>query len=275
MTTYKQLLRDSSLDPIDARLLLQHVLGVSHAWLIAHRDESPNPQQLDAFRQLWVRRAAGEPVAYLLGEREFYSRSFRVSPDVLIPRPETELLVELALGHLPEQQSIRALDLGTGSGIVAVTLALERPQWQIEALDISTAALAVASDNAQRLGAHSLRLRQSDWYSALSADEQFHLIVSNPPYIRHGDPHLQQGDLRFEPQNALTDYADGLNCIRNIILGTRFHLLPQGWLMFEHGYDQAQDCRLLLQQAGFGQVASVADLAGIERVTLGQRAAAA
>lgn len=270
MTTYQQLLRDSSLDPIDARLLLQHVLGVSHAWLISHRDESPNPQQLDAFRQLWARRVAGEPVAYLLGEREFFSRSFRVSPDVLIPRPETELLVELALGHLPEQQSIRALDLGTGSGIVAVTLALERPQWQIEALDISAAALAVASDNAQRLGAHSLRLRQSDWYNTLSADEQFHLIVSNPPYIRHGDPHLQQGDLRFEPQNALTDYADGLNCIRNIILGTRFHLLPQGWLMFEHGYDQAQDCRLLLQQAGFEQVASVADLAGIERVTIGQ-----
>ena len=273
MTTYKQLLRNSNIDLIDARLLLQHVLQVNHAWLISHRDDEASEAQIEAFQQLLARRVAGEPVAYLLGEREFYSRSFQVRPGVLIPRPETELLVELALARMPPASSGKLLDLGTGSGIVAVTLALERPGWQVEALDISADALAVAQDNARQLGAGNLRLRQSDWYSALAADEAFQLIVSNPPYIRANDEHLAQGDLRFEPPGALTDFADGLSCIRRIIEGCQQHLLPQGWLLFEHGYDQAQDCRQLMLQAGFEQVASVADLAGIERVTLGQRPA--
>ena len=273
MTTYQQLLRNSKLDPIDARLLLQHVLQVNHAWLISHRDDDASEEQIAAFRQLLARRADGEPVAYLLGEREFYSRNFQVRPGVLIPRPETELLVELALARMPPASNGKLLDLGTGSGIVAVTLALERPGWQVEALDISADALAVAQDNVRQLGAGNLRLRQSDWYSALAADETFQLIVSNPPYIRANDQHLAQGDLRFEPPGALTDFADGLSCIRRIIRGCRQHLQPQGWLLFEHGYDQAQDCRQLLLQAGFEQVASVADLAGIERVTLGQRPA--
>lgn len=273
MTTYQQLLRNSKLDPIDARLLLQHVLQVNHAWLISHRDDDASEAQIAAFQQLLARRAAGEPVAYLLGEREFYSRSFQVRPGVLIPRPETELLVELALARMPPASSGKLLDLGTGSGIVAVTLALERPGWQVEALDISGDALAVAHDNARQLGAGNLHLRQSDWYSALAADEAFQLIVSNPPYIRADDQHLAQGDLRFEPPGALTDFADGLSCIRQIIAGCTQHLQPQGWLLFEHGYDQAQECRLLLQQSGFEQVSSVADLAGIERVTLGQKPA--
>lgn len=273
MTTYQQLLRNSKLDPIDARLLLQHVLQVNHAWLISHRDDDASQEQIAAFQQLLARRAAGEPVAYLLGEREFYSRSFQVRPGVLIPRPETELLVELALARMPPASSGKLLDLGTGSGIVAVTLALERTCWQVEAVDISSDALAVAQDNARQLGAGNLRLRQSDWYSALAGDEAFQLIVSNPPYIRADDEHLAQGDLRFEPPGALTDFADGLSCIRQIIAGCAQHLLPQGWLLFEHGYDQAQDCRQLLLQAGFQQVASVADLAGIERVTLGQKPA--
>ena len=258
---------------MDARLLLQHVLKCDHAWLISHRDDTASDAQIAAFRRLLARRTAGEPVAYLLGEREFYSRSFQVRPGVLIPRPETELLVELALARMPPASSGKLLDLGTGSGIVAVTLALERPGWQVEALDISADALAVAQDNARQLGAGNLRLRRSDWYSALAADEAFQLIVSNPPYIRANDEHLAQGDLRFEPPGALTDFADGLSCIRQIIAGCTQHLLPQGWLLFEHGYDQAQDCRQLLLQAGFEQVASVADLAGIERVTLGQRPA--
>jgi release factor glutamine methyltransferase len=215
---------------------------------------------------VWARRMR----EYLLGEREFYSRMFRITPDVLIPRPETELLVELALAHAPQSGTVRALDLGTGSGIVALTLALEQPAWQVDAVDCSPAALTVASDNAQRLGAANVRLRHSDWYGSLASDERFHLIVSNPPYIHASDPHLAQGDLRFEPAGALTDHADGLSCIRAIIDGARRHLLPQGWLLFEHGYDQAAECRRLLAQAGFGPVESVSDLAGIERVTLGR-----
>lgn len=270
MDTYRSLLRQSGLDPIDARLLLLHVLQRDHAWLISHRDDSADSAHAAAFRQLQARRLAGEPVAYLLGEREFYSRMFRITPDVLIPRPETELLVELALAHAPQSGTVRALDLGTGSGIVALTLALEQPAWQVDAVDCSPAALTVASDNAQRLGAANVRLRHSDWYGSLASDERFHLIVSNPPYIHASDPHLAQGDLRFEPAGALTDHADGLSCIRAIIDGARRHLLPQGWLLFEHGYDQATECRRLLAQAGFGQVASVSDLAGIERVTLGR-----
>lgn len=270
MDTYRSLLRQSGLDPIDARLLLLHVLQRDHAWLISHRDDSADSAHAAAFRQLQARRLAGEPVAYLLGEREFYSRMFRITPDVLIPRPETELLVELALAHAPQSGTVRALDLGTGSGIVALTLALEQPAWQVDAVDCSPAALTVASDNAQRLGAANVRLRHSDWYGSLASDERFHLIVSNPPYIHASDPHLAQGDLRFEPAGALTDHADGLSCIRAIIDGARRHLLPQGWLLFEHGYDQAAECRRLLAQAGFGPVESVSDLAGIERVTLGR-----
>ena len=269
MPSYQQLLRQSGLDPIDARLLLQHVLQRDHAWLAGHRGDAAEPAQIGAFQELVARRQSGEPVAYLLGEREFFSRSFIVSPAVLIPRPETELLVELALAHAPPGDACRVLDLGTGSGIVAITLACERPHWQVDAVDLSPDALQVAQTNAERLGAR-LRLRQSNWYSALTADERFALIVSNPPYIEAGDPHLQQGDLRFEPQLALTDEADGLSCIRQIVTGTLHHLQPGGWLLFEHGYDQAASCRQLLDQAGFVQVSSASDLAGIERVTLGQ-----
>lgn len=270
MPTFRALLRQSGLDPIDARLLLQHVLQRDHAWLISHRDDTASAEQAQAFQLLQAKRLAGEPVAYLLGEREFFSRMFHVSPEVLIPRPETELLVELALGHAPGEEPVDVLDLGTGSGIIAVTLGLERPAWQIQAVDCSEAALAVAHNNARRLGAANVQLRQSNWYGALAADETFDLIVSNPPYIRSTDPHLSQGDLRFEPASALTDHADGLSCIRSIVHGALRHLQPQGWLLFEHGYDQAMDCRQLLLQAGFEQVQSIADLAGIERVTLGQ-----
>lgn len=269
MNTYRTLLRQSGLDPVDARLLLQHILDCDHAWLISHRDDHASTEHVEAFRQLQAKRLAGEPVAYLLGEREFFSRMFTVTPDVLIPRSETELLVELALAHAPQCGAVRALDLGTGSGIVAVTLALERPEWQVDAVDYSQAALAVANDNARRLGAGNVRLRHSDWYGTLASDERFHLIVSNPPYIHASDPHLGQGDLRFEPADALTDHADGLCCIRTIIDGAPHHLMPQGWLLFEHGYDQAAECRNLMTLAGFEQVESVSDLAGIERVTLG------
>ncbi|PJB05555.1 MAG: peptide chain release factor N(5)-glutamine methyltransferase, partial [Hydrogenophilales bacterium CG_4_9_14_3_um_filter_59_35] len=195
--------------------------------------------------------------------------NFKVTPAVLIPRPETELLVELALERIPADGPCRVLDLGTGSGAVAVTLALHRPQAKVIAVDQSATALEVARENAQQLGAGNLRLIQSDWYAALDG-EKFDLIVSNPPYIASADPHLAQGDLRFEPAAALASGANGLDDIRTIVRGAATHLKPGGWLLFEHGYDQAAACRELLVQSGFEQIGSSTDLAGIERVSYGQ-----
>ena len=253
---------------LEAQVLLGHALGRSRAWLIAHGGDALDAGQTAAFADLFERRWSGEPIAYILGEREFYSLDFKVTPAVLIPRPETELLVELALEHIPAGHPCRVLDLGTGSGAVAVTLALHRTQTEVVAVDQSAAALEVARENAQRLGAGNLRLIQSDWYGALGG-EKFDLIVANPPYIAAADPHLAQGDLRFEPAAALASGADGLDDIRAIVRGATVHLKPGGWLLFEHGYDQAAACRELLIQAGFEQVASAADLAGIERVSYG------
>ncbi len=253
---------------LEAQVLLGQALGRSRAWLIAHGGDPLAPAQTAAFAGLFERRWSGEPIAYILGEREFYSLSFKVTPAVLIPRPETELLVELALERLPADRPCRVLDLGTGSGAVAVTLALHRPQAGVVAVDQSAAALEVAQENAERLGAGNLRLIQSDWYGALDA-EKFDLIVSNPPYIAAADPHLAHGDLRFEPAAALASGADGLDDIRTIVRGAAAHLKPGGWLLFEHGCGQAAACRELLVQAGFEQVASAADLAGIERVSYG------
>lgn len=254
---------------LEAQVLLGQVLGRSRAGLIAHGGDPLDPEQTAAFADLFERRWSGEPIAYILGEREFYSLNFKVTPAVLIPRPETELLVELALARIPAGHSCRVLDLGTGSGAVAISLALHRPQTEVVAVDRSAAALQVARENAQRLGAGNLRLIQSNWYSALAGDT-FELIVSNPPYIAAADPHLAQGDLRFEPVAALASGADGLDDIRTIVRGAGVHLKPGGWLLFEHGYDQATACRQLLVQAGFEQAASAADLAGIERVSYGQ-----
>ena len=254
---------------LEAQVLLGHALGKPRAWLIAHSDDRLDPEQTATFADLFDRRWGGEPVAYILGEREFYSLNFKVTPAVLIPRPETELLVELALARLPTGLSARVLDLGTGSGAVAVTLALHRPEAEVVAVDQSAAALEVAQENAQRLGADKLRLVRSDWYRALD-EEKFDLIVSNPPYIAAGDAHLEQGDVRFEPPAALASGEDGLNDIRAIVRGAAVRLKPGGWLLFEHGYDQASACRELLLQAGFEQVASATDLAGIARVSYGQ-----
>ena len=262
-----------NLDPresrLEAQILLCHVIQQPRAWLAAHDRDLIAPEQAAAFDALLQRRLHGEPIAYILGEREFYSLAFKVTPAVLIPRPETELLVELALERLPAGRTVRVLDLGTGSGAVAVTLALHRPQAEVVAVDRSASALEVARENAQRLGAGNLRLIQSDWFSALDG-EKFDLIVSNPPYIAAADPHLTQGDVRFEPPAALASGADGLDDIRTIIKGAASHLKSGGWLLFEHGYDQAAACRELLTQAGFGQVASAADLAGIARVSYGR-----
>jgi release factor glutamine methyltransferase len=247
---------------LEAQILLCHAIQQPRAYLAAHDRDPIPPEQAAAFAALLHRRLQGEPIAYILGGREFYGLDFKVTPAVLIPRPETELLVDLALERLPADRPCRVLDLGTGSGAVAVTLALHRPQTEVVAVDQSAAALEVARENAQRLGVSNLRLIQSDWYSALNG-EKFDLIVSNPPYIAAADPHLAQGDVRFEPAVALASGADGLDDIRTI------HLYPAGWLLFEHGYDQAAACRDLLAQTGFQQVGSSADLAGIERVSYG------
>ncbi|GAO36438.1 SAM-dependent methyltransferase [Sulfuricella sp. T08] len=253
---------------LETQILLCHILQQPRSWLVAHDRDPLTPEQTAAFAALLHRRLGGEPIAYILGEREFYSLDFKVTPAVLIPRPETELLVELALERLPADHPCRVLDLGTGSGAVAVTLARHRPQAEVVAVDQSAAALEVARENAQRLGAGNLRLTQSDWYSALD-EEKFDLIVSNPPYIAAADPHLTQGDVRFEPPAALASGVDGLDDIRTIIRGAVAHLKPGGWLQFEHGYDQAAACRKLLVQSGFERVDSAADLAGIERVSYG------
>jgi release factor glutamine methyltransferase len=252
----------------EARQLLQHVLGVAAANLAAHPERELDAGQRYRYLELLTRRDGGEPVAYLLGAREFYGRDFHVSPAVLIPRPETELLVELAVDKLKGVIRPRCLDLGTGSGCVAVSLALELDA-EVTAVDLSGAALAVAGDNARRLGA-TLSLVESDWFSALAG--VFDLIVANPPYIAIGDAHLATGDLRFEPPLALACGADGLSAIRQIVADAPRHLTPGGYLFLEHGYDQAAALAGLLAAAGFSQIEQHCDLAGIVRVSGGRHA---
>ncbi len=255
------------IDRLDARLLLERASGCTHADLLA-RPETPLPAPAAAQFLDWVeRRANGEPLAYIVGEAEFRGRLFQVSPAVLVPRPETELLVELALARLSGKAPARVLDLGTGSGIVAVSLALECPTAEVVAVDLSPAALTVARNNAGRLGA-AVRYVDSDWYAAL-AGERFDLIVANPPYIAADDPHLSGDGLPCEPQMALTDGGDGLNCIRVIVAGAAAHLTAGGWLLFEHGYDQGAASRNLLAAAGFQEPFTQPDLAGNDRVSGG------
>ena len=257
----------------EARLLLGHVLGRPPAWLIAHDDEVLDEAALLRFASLVARRNGGEPVAYLVGHREFYGREFAVSPEVLIPRPETEMLVDIALAQEvgaggTATGAARILDLGTGSGCIAITLALEIPSAQVSAVDAYDAALRTARKNAERLKA-SLRLLQSDWFSAL-AGERFDLIVANPPYIAATDPHLAAGDLRHEPVTALASGDDGLDAIRRIVADAPEHLVPGGQLWLEHGYDQAAAVRELFAGAGWTDIAQHRDLAGIVRVTGGR-----
>jgi len=216
------------------------------------------------------RRLEGEPIAYIVGKREFFGLDFQVSEAVLIPRPDTELIVELALERLPQPgQRCRVLDMGTGSGAIAVALAHTRPDAAVSALDVSPAALAVAQANADANGAR-VRFLQSDWFAALAQGETFDLIASNPPYIAAGDEHLSQGDLRFEPSGALTDFADGLSALRSIAEGAQARLEPGAWLLLEHGYDQAAAVRALLQEHGYTEVQSWRDLGDIERVSGGR-----
>ncbi|GAB3554884.1 peptide chain release factor N(5)-glutamine methyltransferase [Noviherbaspirillum agri] len=266
--TLGELLKHPPLVPLEARILIAHGLQLSRVQLITQSERVLNTDEATTLASLVQRRLAGEPIAYIIGEREFYGLMLHTTPDVLIPRPETELLVELALERLPPGG--RILDMGTGSGAIAIAIAHTRSDAVVTALDVSDAALAVARRNAARHAANVTFL-QSDWYGAVKG-ERFDIIVSNPPYIVKADPHLSQGDLRFEPINALTDHADGLSALRTIIADAPKHLSAGGWLLMEHGYDQAPAVRTLLTARDFHDVQSWTDLAGIERVSGGRTA---
>ncbi len=266
----KSLLLDARLPRLEVRMLLEHVLDKPRAWLLAHDTDALAPETAAAYEALAQRRLAGEPMAYLIGRREFMGHLFRVTPDVLIPRPDTEVLVETALQCIDGITGPMVLDLGTGSGAIAVSIALARRDARVMASDVSAAALAVAAANAWDLAA-AVRFVEGSWYEAVPPGEGFDLIVSNPPYVASDDPHLDQGDLRFEPRGALTDGAGGLDDLARIIRGANAHLKPGGALWMEHGWDQAAQVRDMLHQGGFEDVHSRQDLAGIERISGGRR----
>ncbi|MCB1722194.1 MAG: peptide chain release factor N(5)-glutamine methyltransferase [Chromatiaceae bacterium] len=264
-------LQQTSEQPLlDAQVLLAHALGRDRAWLYAWPEHLPNAEQIRRFEHLIAARVAGHPVAYLIGEREFWSLTLQVDNHTLIPRPESERLVETVLA-LDLADDARVLDLGTGSGAIALALASERPGWQITASDISPAAVAIARSNAERLRLQRVDFAVGDWFEALHDDAVFDLIVSNPPYVAHGDPHLSRGDVRFEPPQALVSGDDGLDAIRHIVACASGHLMPGGWLWFEHGHTQHNSVAALLRAYGFIDVATRADLAGNPRDTGGRR----
>jgi release factor glutamine methyltransferase len=267
--TLEKLILDSGLPRPEAQALASHALGVSRLQLMVDTARELTGAENKRVAALFARRREGAPTAYLLGTREFFSLEFRVTPAVLIPRPETELLVEFALERIEPGVSYRVLDLGTGSGCIAISIAKHRPLAAITAVDRSAAALAVARANAQLHAASAVQMAQSDWFAALGG-RRFDLIVTNPPYVAAGDPHLAQGDLRFEPHSALAGGSDGLACIRLIVAAAPHYLASRGWLAFEHGYDQAARCRSLLEEAGYAACFSRRDLAGIERISGGQ-----
>lgn len=261
-------LPDSPSAVLDSELLLAHALGKQRSFLRTWPEHQPQPAQIEVFQRLLARRRGGEPIAYLLGEQGFWSLDLRVSDATLIPRPDTERLVELALEHGPAGGA-RVLDLGTGTGAVALALASERPAWQITATDVVPAAIALAESNRARLMLANVRLQQSDWYAALDS-APFDLIVSNPPYIRSADPHLQRGDVRYEPASALVSGDDGLDAIRHIIQHAPDYLSKDGWLLLEHGWDQADAVVALLGERGFVEARSWQDLGGQQRVSGGR-----
>jgi release factor glutamine methyltransferase len=256
------------LDPLENRILLCHALGLSRVALITQSERTLTAEEAERLAAVVQRRQFGEPIAYIVGHREFFGLNFQVNDSVLIPRPDTEVLVEMALDRLPQRG--RLLDMGTGSGAIAVSVAHTRPDASVTALDFSGAALDVARANANAHGVQ-VRFLRSDWFSNLD-DERFAVIVSNPPYIAASDEHLGRGDLRFEPNMALTDQSDGLSALRAIIGGAARHLEQDGWLLLEHGYDQAAQVRDLLEAHGYADVQSWQDLAGIERVSGGRLA---
>ncbi len=263
--------RALGVDRLDAQLLLAHLLGRPRAWLLAHDDTALTGPDREAMAQLLTRRMAGEPLPYLVGEREFHGLTLRITPAVLVPRPETETLVDWALELLADIAAPRVVDLGTGSGAIALALKQACPRAQVHASDTSTAALAVARDNGQRLGL-AITWHQGDWWQALVNAPPFDLAVANPPYVGAGDPHL--GELRFEPREALVasgDLGDGLADIERIAAGAAGCLPVGAWLLLEHGTDQADAVRRQLQHAGFGAVSTRLDLSRQPRVSGGRR----
>ncbi len=258
---------------LDAEVLLAHVLDQPRSHLRAWPERALTAAQTAHYEDLVTRRAAGEPVAYLCGRREFWSLELEVTPATLIPRPETELLVELALARIPVAAALAVADLGTGTGAIALAIARERPRCRVTATDRASAALDVARRNAARLGITAVDFRHGAWYAPLPdpAAGRYDLILSNPPYVRAGDPHLAQGDLRFEPPDALTAGADGLDALRVLVAGAPAYLHSGGWLLVEHGYDQAEAVTALFRTAGFTDIETFHDLGGQPRVTLGRR----
>ncbi len=273
-TTIAAVMQRAPVAQLEARMLIGHVTQLTRVQLITHSERALSAAEAEQLSSLFQRRVAGEPMAYLLGEREFFGLTFQVDPDVLIPRPDTELLVELALQHLPQHG--RVLDMGTGSGAIAIAIAHTRRDAHVTALDVSESALLVAQKNAKNNQVEVEFLR-SDWFTAVAeqlAEQQFDLIVSNPPYIVAGDRHLSEGDLRFEPIDALTDHSDGLSALRIISQQAADYLSDDGWLLMEHGYDQAEAVRDLLTKNKFTEVQSWCDLANIERVSGGKKSRA-
>ena len=260
--------RDAAEARRDAQVLLGFALDVSRAWLTTHTDQAADSDAAARFRSLVALRASGHPVAYLVGVKEFYGLAFRVTPDVLIPRAETEELVDAALERLPQGEISKVLDLGTGSGCIAITIARHRLAARVTAVDSSISALALARQNAVALDV-AVEFLESDWFAALGG-RHFDLIVANPPYVAADDPHLRRGDLRFEPRPALAAGSDGLAELRRIVQVAPKHLRPFGWLLFEHGYDQAEACRDLLRDAGFAELVFRADIAGLPRIAGGR-----
>lgn len=253
----------------EAQLLLQNVLNVNRAWLLAHESDALQDKIKADFESLLARRLLGEPIAYILGQREFFGLNLIVTPDTLIPRPDTETLVETALDKIPTDTPFTVLDLGTGTGAIALAIAQNRPEAQVTAIDASSGALDIAKRNANHLDLVQVDFRLSNWFSALEG-ERFNLIVSNPPYIEQHDIHLTQGDLRFEPMSALASGTDGLDDIRQIVDNCLLHLDPQGWLMLEHGYNQAHLVTDLMAQSGLIDITTIKDLGANDRVTIGK-----
>lgn len=264
-STIEGLLRESGLPRYEAELLLRTALGCERICLIAHAEDTVDSSSARTAQAWFARRRSGEPVSYITGWREFYGLALRVTADVLIPRSETELIVDLALERVPLGSSARVLELGTGSGAIAIAFASLRPEWRITATDVSEKALDVARRNSQE-HAVEIDFARSDWFESIGPGP-FDLIASNSPYVAAGDPHLERGDVRFEPRVALVGGGDGLACIRRIAVGARQRLRPGGSLLLEHGYDQAESCVALLRELGYSGVVDFRDLAGLPRVS--------
>jgi len=268
--SWERLVLDCALPRLEARVLLEAASGRRREWLIAHGDEPADESAARAFEALARRRRRGEPIAYLVGAREFAGRRFATTSAVLVPRPETEMLAAFVLAHAPAQGTV--IDLGTGSGAIAITLACERDDLRIVATDRSEAALALARRNAEALCPDALArghldLRHGDWWSCVGDDERFDVVVSNPPYVADEDPHLREGDLRFEPRGALAAGPEGLDALRAIVDGAARHVSPHGWIALEHGHDQGAAVRALLAAAHWREVETRRDEAGSERIT--------